>query len=936
MRKPTRALLGVLIACVSLSACATLHLPTAHLERARVTPAGVRVGAAFGHETSRNTLFNADAGGWVPRSERHARVLRYGGAFGATLSAPMLPVDCVAATSTPCVATGNPGNGSEGDPAWLAFGKVNAWGTQLGLFANDPANEVLATPDGAAGIPYLRALVGNDIPPINLATTVNGGVTGTLGPLNGGTGLSAYAVGDILYASAANTLSPLVPGANGTVLAISGGLPTWTSGIVSAGTPAALYDTAVFESGTGIIGVTPGTAGQALTSAGASAYPAYSSTLSDVTSVNGSTIPATAGILAGSTGTFVLSDCLEVGSTSPLEIKDAGAVCGSGGGSSAFNAITSGTNQELPAPTGLAATVNTATSTLPASQEYAFEVVAVNANGTTTPSSVVTATTGSTADDSTISLTWTAVSGATSYEVWYAAGATVPSSADYYTSTNASYTFSAASGTAGTAPTVNTTGADMTVGNGAVVTYSGTGSVNASEVAGVIKAVNTAAAGNTLTPNCDYAMVKVTGTTYLIPAPTETAPSTADTGGTLAGGVYDYVVTASTAVGQTTISTQQSIPSITIAAPTNGAITASAAPLGAATYEVQSTWVNADGETTGSTATSYATTNLAAPTAGTATTATTGGTGLAASTTYYMVVTATNANGQTTISSVESVATGTGTTNTVTANWTDVTGATGYDVYLSTATITAGEASVAYSTAASTATSLTFTAVPSTTATTPSSNTTAGGITVAAPASPPSSATGWNAYVCSGASCTNETLQNTTPIGTTTAWVEPTTGLTTTGAVTPTTNTAYATNTNENTVNWNAVTGATGYTVYRSTTSGNFTNSTSYAVSGGSTITFLDTGATGTTATPPTTNTTGLFTINTPGTCTPVDGQQLEIKIISPAGGLLTYSWGSGYQASGQLAFPTTSYAAGDEDFFTVQYDADLTKWDLMATNQGF
>ncbi len=368
------------------------------------------------------------------------------------------------------------------------------------------------------------------------------------------------------------------------------------------------------------------------------------------------------------------------------------------------------------------------------------------------------------------------------------------------------------------------TAAAMTVGSGASLTYSGTGSVNASEVAGVIKAVNTAAAGNTLTPNCDYAMVKVTGTTYLIPAPTETAPSTADTGGTLAGGVYDYVVTASTAVGQTTISTQQSIPSITIAAPTNGALTATAGgTLAATTYYTQSTWVNAYGETVGATATSLA----------------------------------------------------------VAAD----------DV-----------------------------------------------LNVAAPASPPASATGWNVYVCqnAGASCTNETLQNTTPLGTTTAWVEPTTGLTTTGAVTPLTNTAYATNTNENTVNWDAVTGATGYTVYRSTTSGNFTNATSYAVSGGSTVTFLDTGATGTTATPPTTNTTGLFAINTPGTCTPVDGQQLEIKIISPAGGLLTYSWGSGYQASGQLAFPTVSYAAGDEDFFTVQYDADLTKWDLLAANQGF
>ena len=743
----------------------------------------------------------------------------------AALAQVQTPVYCNASTSTACNTASNPGNGTQGDPAWLAFGKVNAWGSQLGLFALDPANEFLATPNGSTGIPGLRHIVTADLPstvaelnvannwtalqtflnsdidllgsssgyttltsansgatnyvltiPANTGTAaelnlgqswtalqnfgtdieiggvqptgatgtgalvfgtsptltapnlgtpsaivltnatglpLTTGVTGTLGALNGGTGLSAYAVGDILYASAANTLSPLVPGANGTVLAISGGVPTWASGIVSAGTPAALYDTAVFESGTGIIGVTPGTSGQALTSAGASAYPSYSSTLSDVTSVNGSTVPATAGTLAGSTGTFTLSDCLEVGSTSPLEIKDAGAACGSGtGGSSAFNAITSGTN----------------------------------------------------------------------------------------------------------------TAAAMVVGSGASLTYSGTGSVNASEVAGVIKAVNTAAAGNTLTPNCDYAMVKVTGTTYLIPAPTETAPSTADTGGTLSGGVYDYAVTASTAVGQTTISTQQSIPSITIAAPTNGALTATAGgTLAATTYYAQSTWVNAAGETVGATATSLA----------------------------------------------------------VAAD----------DV-----------------------------------------------LNVAAPASPPASATGWNVYVCqnAGASCTNETLQNTTPIATTTAWVEPTTGLTTTGAVTPLTNTAYATNTNENTINWDAVTGATGYTVYRSTTSGNFTNATSYAVSGGSTVTFLDTGATGATATPPTTNTTGLFTINTPGTCTPVDGQQLEIKIISPAGGLLQYSWGSGYQASGQLAFPTTSYAAGDEDFFTVQYDADLTKWDLMATNQGF
>jgi len=54
-------------------------------------------------------------------------------------------------------------------------------------------------------------------------------VTGTLGVGNGGTGLAAYAVGDLLYASAANALSKLADVAVGNVL-ISGGVgvaPSW-------------------------------------------------------------------------------------------------------------------------------------------------------------------------------------------------------------------------------------------------------------------------------------------------------------------------------------------------------------------------------------------------------------------------------------------------------------------------------------------------------------------------------------------------------------------------------------------------------------------------------------------------------------------------------------------------------------------------------------
>ena len=570
MRKPFLALLSVLIACVSLSACATFTGQPA-------------------------AAFTADSGAHVPAVHAvhpTASHMRYGASFGAPLSAPMLPVDCVSATSTACVTTGNPGNGSEGDPAWLAFGKVNAWGTQLGLFANDTANEVLATPDGAAGIPYLRALVGNDIPPISLAGgDVNGGVVGILPVANGGLGLNTLIANDCLAANSAATAFQFV-------------------------------------------------------------------------------------------------------------------TCGSGG-SSAFNAITSGTN----------------------------------------------------------------------------------------------------------------TAAAMVVGSGASLTYSGTGSVNASEVAGVIKAVNTAAAGNTLTPNCTYSLNKITATVYEIAAPTQSAPTTSSTGGSLAGNTYYYVVTSETSIGQSTASGQQAITSDTDSPPTNGALTStSGGTLAATTDYVRSTWVTASGQTTGATETSLA----------------------------------------------------------VAADYV---------------------------------------------------------LNVAAPSSPPANATGWNVYVSTTTG--TETLQNSSPIGTTTAWVEPTTGLVA-GSSLPSSNTAWLTATNENVISWAEVTGATGYVVYRSTTPSDFTNATSYTVSGGTTVTFTDTGATGTTATPPTTNTTGAFTIDAPASCTPTDGQKLEIKIISPAGGIVSYDWPSTIIGSTQLALPTTSAGAGLEDYFQLQYDADLTDWVMLSYNQGF
>jgi hypothetical protein len=53
----------------------------------------------------------------------------------------------------------------------------------------------------------------------------------------GGTGQSSYATGDIIYASATNTLSKLTAGTNGYVLTLASGVPTWAAATGGSGLP---------------------------------------------------------------------------------------------------------------------------------------------------------------------------------------------------------------------------------------------------------------------------------------------------------------------------------------------------------------------------------------------------------------------------------------------------------------------------------------------------------------------------------------------------------------------------------------------------------------------------------------------------------------------------------------------------------------------------
>jgi hypothetical protein len=161
-------------------------------------------------------------------------------------------------------------------------------GSLTATLASQSANRIFSSPNGSSGQPTFRALVAADLPTVTVVkggtgltspiadnfilasnagvyegreVTVGTGLTlttgpgsmyfalnlaainltslsGVLGNTNGGTNQNSYTTGDILYASATNTLSKLPIGAAGRVLTVSlGGIPTWAvptaSGVTS-------------------------------------------------------------------------------------------------------------------------------------------------------------------------------------------------------------------------------------------------------------------------------------------------------------------------------------------------------------------------------------------------------------------------------------------------------------------------------------------------------------------------------------------------------------------------------------------------------------------------------------------------------------------------------------------------------------------------------
>jgi hypothetical protein len=137
----------------------------------------------------------------------------------SALSAGTLPVAAGGTNVTSFTANGIVyGNGTS------ALGVTAAGTTGQVLIGNTGSAPTWGSLSGSAVTTFQTSLNG-----LTPSTATSGAVTlaGTLGATSGGTGLSSYTTGDIIYASATNTLAKLPAGTNGQILSLASGVPSW-------------------------------------------------------------------------------------------------------------------------------------------------------------------------------------------------------------------------------------------------------------------------------------------------------------------------------------------------------------------------------------------------------------------------------------------------------------------------------------------------------------------------------------------------------------------------------------------------------------------------------------------------------------------------------------------------------------------------------------
>jgi len=181
--------------------------------------------ASFGNATITNAVWNGTTiasgyGGTGLTTFAAANNALYSTSSSA-LAAGTLPVAAGGTAATTFTANGILyGNGTG------ALGVTAAGTTGQVLVGNTGSAPTWGTLSSSAVTTFQTSLNG-----LTPSTATSGAVTlaGTLGATSGGTGLTSYTTGDIIYASATNTLSKLAAGTNGQILTLASGIPSWAT-----------------------------------------------------------------------------------------------------------------------------------------------------------------------------------------------------------------------------------------------------------------------------------------------------------------------------------------------------------------------------------------------------------------------------------------------------------------------------------------------------------------------------------------------------------------------------------------------------------------------------------------------------------------------------------------------------------------------------------
>lgn len=139
-------------------------------------------------------------------------------AKGLVTAATTLTGDITSSGATTTLATVNSNVGS------FTNANITVNGKGLITAASNGTAGTVTSVSGSGGTTGLTLTGG----PITSTGTLTLG--GVLIEVNGGTHQSTYTTGDILYASAANTLSKLAIGSTGNVLTVASGIPSWAPG----------------------------------------------------------------------------------------------------------------------------------------------------------------------------------------------------------------------------------------------------------------------------------------------------------------------------------------------------------------------------------------------------------------------------------------------------------------------------------------------------------------------------------------------------------------------------------------------------------------------------------------------------------------------------------------------------------------------------------